>query len=74
MHFLQNDTKAWSNHNGSFVAYGLLCAVFDVLFKLTNKNNVIEVILMALTNHIKQSDFNNIMKHLNSLNNKMEVN
>ena len=64
MYFLSNETNSWNSFNGSYVAYGLLCAVFNSLFKMTNKNNVIEVILMALTNHIDKSDFNNIMNHL----------
>ena len=59
MSFLINDTQKWAKQNdkGSFIAYGLLNAVFEVLFSLApSKENAMEIINMSLSNYIEQSN------------------
>ena len=56
MHFLINDTKKWDSNNGSFLSYGLLNAVFEMLFSMTSKYNVIEVIIMSLSNFLDEEE------------------
>ena len=53
--FLLNDTQRWAKEkaNGSFIAYGLLNAVFEVLFSLApSKEDAMEIIQMSLCNFI----------------------
>ena len=58
--FLLYDTDRWSKakNSGSFVAYGLLNAVFETLFHLApSKDAVIETILMSLSNFLEKEDW-----------------
>ena len=54
--FLINDTKKWTSKKGSFISYGLLNAVFEMLFSMTNKYNVMEVIIMSLSNFLNEEE------------------
>ena len=59
--FLINDTQNWGKekNSGSFVAYGLLNAVFEVLFSLApSKEAAMEIIQMSLINFIDEEDPN----------------
>ena len=53
MSFLLNDTEKWAKKEccGSFISYGLLNAVFEVLFSLApSKEDAMEIIQMSLCN------------------------
>ena len=53
MHFLINDTEKWKKDSccGSFLAYGLLNAVFEMIFYLApSQEDAMEIIMMSLTN------------------------
>ena len=59
--FLLNDTKRWAEEKGggSFIAYGLLNAVFEVLFSLSpSKEVAMELIQMSLCNFIDKEEEN----------------
>ena len=60
--FLLYDTERWgkAKKGGSFIAYGLLNAVFETLFSLApSKDAVIETILMSLSNFLEKEDWDN---------------
>lgn len=57
--FLLNNKKTdkWKGKNGSFIAYGLLNAVFEVLFNLApSKVDAMEIIQMSLCNFIDEEN------------------
>ena len=59
--FLINDTQNWGKekNSGSFVAYGLLNAVFEVLFSLApSKEGAMELIQMSLINFMDEENSN----------------
>ena len=58
--FLLNDTQKWAEKkaSGSFIAYGLLNAVFEVLFSLApSKEQAMEIIQMSLVNFLDEEDY-----------------
>ena len=63
MDFLRNDTEKWAKESccGSFIAYGLLNAVFQMIFELApNDENAMEIIMMSLSNFTgEQTNDNN---------------
>ena len=58
--FLIKDTQNWGKekNSGSFVAYGLLNAVFEALFSLApSKEQAMEIIQMSLVNFLDEEDY-----------------
>ena len=73
VNLVQDETTEWlksreswaSEHkeSGSFIAYGLLNSVFDVLFSLApSKASVVEIIQMSLSNFMSEEDLKNHFK------------
>ena len=55
--FLINGTKKWNKENGSLLSYGLLNAVFEVLFSLApSKESAMEIVDMSLSNFISDEE------------------
>ena len=58
--FLIKDTQNWGKekNSGSFVAYGLLNAIFEALFSLApSKEQAMEIIQMSLVNFLDEEDY-----------------
>tara|TARA_Y100000310_G_C19989386_1_gene493416 strand:+ start:61 stop:282 length:222 start_codon:yes stop_codon:yes gene_type:complete len=55
--FLLNGTDTWAKEKsgGSFIAYGLLNAVFEVIFHLApSKKEAMEIVTMSLSNFMEK--------------------
>ena len=56
------DTWAKAKSGGSFIAYGLLNAVFEVIFDLApSKENAMEIIMMSLSNFMEVENENDCL-------------
>ena len=54
MFFLEKQTKHWGGKSGNFISYGLLNAVFEMIFYLApSKENAMEIITMSLSNFLE---------------------
>ena len=57
MHFIVYGTDKWNKEKGSFLSYGLLNAVFEVLFSLApSKESAMEIVDMSLSNFISDEE------------------
>ena len=62
MDFLRNDTDKWAKESccGSFISYGLLNAVFQMIFTMApNDEDAMEIIMMSLSNFTEVENDNN---------------